>query len=199
MEEILPGIQHWTAVHPKIKTEVSSYYVEPIRVLLDPMVPEEGLGWFEERGEAPRQVILTNRHHLRDSERFAEAFGCPIRASEPGLHEFAGGPEVEGFDFGDELAPGIVAIEVDSICPDETALLVEHGGAVAIADGAMRYGGEIRFVPDNYMDDPERTKEGLKEAFRSILEERDFDNLLFAHGDPLIGGGNEALRRFATS
>ncbi len=26
MNEILPGIYHWTAAHPKIKVEVSSYY-----------------------------------------------------------------------------------------------------------------------------------------------------------------------------
>ncbi len=27
MNEIIPGIYHWTAAHPKIKIEVSSYYL----------------------------------------------------------------------------------------------------------------------------------------------------------------------------
>jgi hypothetical protein len=50
IREILPGIFHWTAVHPAIRTEVSCHYVEPARMLLDPLVPEEGLKWFERRG-----------------------------------------------------------------------------------------------------------------------------------------------------
>ena len=50
IREILPGIFHWTAVHPAIRTEVSCHYVEPARMLLDPLVPEEGLAWFERRG-----------------------------------------------------------------------------------------------------------------------------------------------------
>jgi hypothetical protein len=45
-------------------------------------------------------------------------------------------------------------------------------------------------------DDPEGVKAGLREAYSRLLD-RDFDSLLFAHGDPLIGGGKEALRDFA--
>ena len=41
------------------------------------MVPREGMGWFDRLGE-PERILLTNRHHLRESERFAEAYGCPI-------------------------------------------------------------------------------------------------------------------------
>ncbi len=58
------------------------------------------------------------------------------------------------------------------------------------------YGGELGFVPDSLLgDDPEAIKDGLTERFRPLLE-RDFDHLLFAHGDPIIGDGNDALRRF---
>ena len=38
MNEILPGIYHWTAAHPKIKVEVSSYYLADECVLIDPLV-----------------------------------------------------------------------------------------------------------------------------------------------------------------
>jgi len=30
-----------------------------------------------------------------------------------------------------------------------------------------------------------------------LLDEQEFDNLLFAHGDPLVGGGRSALQAFA--
>jgi hypothetical protein len=201
MEEILPGIHHWTALHPRIKQRVSSYYVEPAGILIDPMAPKDGLRFFEELDLPPQQVVLTNRHHYRESDRFREAFGCVVRASEPGLHEFEGtGREVEGFSFGEEVAPGVTAVEIGAICPDETALHIAVGdGAVAFADGLVRpRGGPLGFVPDYLMDDPPATRQGLLDSFRGLLE-RDFDALLFAHGDPLTSGGRSALSDFVNS
>ena len=83
IREVLPGVHHWSAIHPRIRLPVDSYYVEGARMVLDPMVPREGLEWFSERA-APEQIVLTNRHHLRHSERYAERFGCPIRCCEAG-------------------------------------------------------------------------------------------------------------------
>jgi glyoxylase-like metal-dependent hydrolase (beta-lactamase superfamily II) len=151
------------------------------------------------RADPPQRVLLSNRHHLRDSERFADEFGCVIECSKPGLHEFDGGPEVQGFDFGDQVAPGIEAAEVGAICPDESALLIRDARALLIADGIIRYGGGMRFVSDGLLgDDPDSIKAGLRKSYSRLLE-LDFDNLLFAHGEPLIGGGKEALRGFAES
>ena len=45
------------------------------------------------------------------------------------------------------------------------------------------------------MDDPEQTKDRLREAYRRLLE-LDFDLLLLAHGEPVVGGANDALRAF---
>ena len=197
IEEIRPGLWHWRAMHPKIKIEVSSYYVSDSGTLIDPMLPAEGVEWFRERGE-PRRVVLTNRHHRRQSDDFKEAFGCPVLCHEAGLHEFEGGPDVEGFAFGDELGPGMTALEVDAICPEETALHIVAGeGILAFADGLIRAGeGALGFVPDALMgDEPEEVKRGLRESFRALLE-HDFDTLLFAHGLPLVGGGRRALEAF---
>ena len=198
IREVLPGVYHWTAIHPRIRLPVDSYYIEPARVLLDPMVPREGLDWFEGR-EAPKRIVLTNRHHLRHSERYVDAFGCPIGCSDAGLHEFAHGPRVEGFAFGEELAPGITAHQLGAICPDDTALHIRiaDGGALAFADGLTHpRGGRLAFMPGFLMgDDPSRVRAGLRESVRRLLD-LDFDNLLFAHGDPLIGGGQAALRDF---
>jgi hypothetical protein len=198
MDEIRPGIWHWTAMHPRIEAEVSSHYVASSGTVLDPMVPEEGVEWFRVHGE-PRRVVLTNRHHYRESDDFSRAFGCPVLCHEAGLHEFARGPEVEGFRFGDELAPGIVALEVGAICPEETALHIGLGdGLLSFADGLINYGG-LHFVSDRLLgDDPEAVKQGLRTALGALLD-RDFDGLLFAHGDPLPGGGKDALRDFIES
>jgi hypothetical protein len=198
VREILPGVHHWTAFHEGIKMDVSSYYVEPAGALIDPMVPAEGVEVLREHQTAPQQILLTNRHHLRHGERFAEAFGIPIRASRPGMHEFERGPDVEPFEFGDEIAPGITAVEIGGICPDDTALHIALGaGAIAFADALVHvpdWGG-LTFVPDNLMDDPERDKAAMLGSFRGLLD-RDFDSLLFAHGEPLARGGKSALRDF---
>jgi hypothetical protein len=195
MEQVIPGVWRWTAEHPRIKVEVSSHWVPDSGAVIDPLLPpQEGLEAFRDR--PPERVVLSNRHHLRQSERFSEEFGCSISCPKPGLHEFEGGPDVEGFDYGDEAAPGIEALEVGAICPDESALLIRDGRALVIADGIIRYGDDLQFVPDQLLgEDPEGVKAGLRQSYGRLLD-RDFDTLLFAHGNPIVGDGKEALRRF---
>ena len=45
------------------------------------------------------------------------------------------------------------------------------------------------------MDEPEQTKAGLRDAYRRLLA-LEFDHLLLAHGDPVVGHGKEALQAF---
>ncbi|MGZ4223243.1 MAG: hypothetical protein ACXVHB_23700 [Solirubrobacteraceae bacterium] len=196
MNEIAPGLWHWTARQEHISSEVSSYYLLSERVLIDPMIPAEGIEWFEENG-APEHVLLTNRHHDRHSWRLREAFGCSVHCVRNGLYELEGRGPVEPFDFGDELPGGVVVHEVDAICPDETALHIAGHRALACADGVIRSaaGGELGFVPDWLMDEPEDTKRDLRQAYERLLD-LDFDVLLLAHGQPVVSDGKEALRRF---
>ncbi len=196
MNEIAPGLWHWTGRHDHIAAEVSSYYLEAERVLIDPMIPPEGIGWFEEHG-APQHVLLTNRHHDRHAWRLRDAFGCSVHCVRNGVYELEGRGPVEAFDFGGELPGGVVAHQVDAICPDETALHAPAHRALACADGVVRARGrsELAFVPDFLMDDPPETKRGLVDAYARLLE-LEFDMLLLAHGEPVVGDGKEVLRRF---
>ena len=199
MREIAPGLWHWTARHEHIEMEVSSYYLLNERVLIDAMLPPEGLGWFVEHGE-PEHVLLSNRHHDRHAWQLREAFGCTVYCVSKGLHELEGRGPVEPFNVGDELPGGVIAYEVDVICPDETALYIPAQRALACADGVVRWPGrpELAFVTDQLMDAPEQTKAGLRDAYHRLLD-LDFDLLLLAHGDPIVGGGKEALRAFAAN
>jgi hypothetical protein len=199
MIEIAPGVWHWTARRESIGSDVSSYYLEPERVLIDAMIPPHGLEWFDHHGR-PEHAVLTNRHHDRDAWRLREAFGCVVHCIENGVYELDGRGPVESFRFGDELPGEIFVHEVDAISPDETALYIPRHRALACADGAVRGGGddELQFVPDYLMDEPERTKEGLREAYRRLLD-LDFELLLLAHGEPVVGDARAALRRFVSS
>ena len=52
----------------------------------------------------------------------------------------------------------------------------------------------LTFVPDSLMDDPEKTRTGLRAAYRRLLDELEFDHLLLAHGAPVLGTAKAELR-----
>ncbi|HET6507153.1 MAG TPA: hypothetical protein VFG42_10205 [Baekduia sp.] len=199
MDEVLPGVLHWTTFHEGIGRPVHSHFYVEGCALFDPRVPEDG--GLEEiaRHGRPEVVLLSNRHHLRHATAFAERFDCPIRAHRSGLHEFAdGGPDVQPFEFGDRVADGVVALEVGALTPEDTAFRIAAGpGALLFADALIRDGdGGLAFVPDVLMgDDPEAVKRGLTAALTRLLDQ-DFDALLFAHGAPVADDGRERLEAF---
>ena len=197
MNEIAPGIVHWKAKHPSIGADVSCYYLPAERVLIDPMEPEDGLDWFRENGP-PEHVLLSNRHHDRDSAKFVEAFGCTVHASRPGMHEFEEKElDVQPFDYGDELPGGVKAYEAGAICPDDTVLHIPAHSALSVADGVINYGG-LGFVPEEHLgDDVEAMKQEIRGSYGKLAAELEFDNLLVAHGEPVVGGARDELARFA--
>jgi hypothetical protein len=198
MEEIAPGVLHWTAYRDTIGTDVHSHLDIGSGTLLDPMIPPEGIEALD--GRPVHRIVLTNRHHYRQADAFRERFGCPVLCHEAGLHEFRDGRQVQGFAFGDELAPGVRAREVGVLTPEETAVHFEGPGALAIADAITRRdGGSFGFFSDSLLgDDPEAVKRGLRAAFGRLADELEFDALLLAHGAPVRRGARAALRKFAS-
>jgi hypothetical protein len=199
MNEVLPGVLHWTTHHERIGARVHSHFAVESAALIDPRVPDGGVEEIARYGR-PDRILLSNRHHLRHSERFAAAFGCPIRCHEAGLWEFDDGPDVRPFRFGDEVAPGITALEMGALTPEDTVFRLSAGpGALLFADGLIRRpDGALAFVPDRLMgDDPEGVRRGLSASLRRLLEQ-DFDALLFAHGEPMASGGRAALEAFVS-
>ena len=204
MEEILPGIWHWTVRHPRIGIDVSGHWLDEGGVAIDPLLPDDGLEFFRSRPQPPAAVLLSNRHHYRHAGALADAFGARILCSRPGMHEFEDEQGVEPFDFGDALPGGVTAFEVGAICPDETAFHIPSARALLLADGIVDgglHGAEhgLGFVSDKLMDDPQETKAGILAAARRALDELEFDHLLMAHGLPVIGDGRERLQAFVDS
>jgi hypothetical protein len=187
------GIRHWTARHPNLGIDVSSYWLPDLKVLLDPLaVPDEV--------EGVEHIILSNRHHKRDAFDAAERFGVPVRAPRVGMGEFEEGDPVEPYDFEEPLAGGaITPYQVTELWPDDCVLHIPSLAALAVADTVVRYWDKLQFVPEQYMDDPEAEKRSIKDGLARYAEELDFEHLLLAHGDPLPGEGRELLREFARS
>jgi hypothetical protein len=197
IEELIPGVFHWSAFHEGIQHTVHSAFVLDSGTLIDPMEPEGGLDAIGDLAN-PRQIVLTNRHHHRHSDRFVERFSCEVLCHEAGLAHFDGRARVRGFSFDEQLAEGVRALELASICAEEATLLVDAGGgALCFGDGLTRgEDGSLAFMPDELLgDDPEGVRAGLHRNLRRMCEE-DFDTLLFAHAQPIVGEGRARLGEF---
>ncbi|MDQ2675394.1 MAG: hypothetical protein M3Y34_01175 [Actinomycetota bacterium] len=199
MEEIEAGLWHWSAVHPNHGMRVSSHAFERGRALIDPLLPDDsdpgGLP-FE-----PESIILSCRHHRRSSEEVRTRFGAELRVPAGGIGEFRGEEGVRAYEGGDLVADGILAIDIEALSADETALHIDAGpGALLVADGLMRrdFDGEIGFVSDDLLgDDPEHVKREIIGQFARVLADcPPFEHLLFAHGAPIVGSGRTALEAF---
>ncbi len=202
MQEILPGLYHWKVYNPYIKDKVDSYLavLDP-PVLIDPLEPQEGVDAFRPF-LPPGHIFLTNRLHDRHCQRYIETFGTTVWCHHAGLHEFQNGTlAVTAFDHGDDLPGGVKPVKVGVLCPEETAFhLPLAEGVLAIGDALVRWEGTIGFVPDFLLgDDPPAIKAGIRDRFLEICTNYDFDHLLFAHGDPLIGGGKAVLLEYLKS
>jgi len=184
-------------MHPRIHFVVDSYWLDDEGVAIDPLLDADvTVGWFAGRPREPVAVLLSNRHHYRSSGELRDRFGCAVRCSAAGLHEFTHGERVEGFAFGEQLPGPALACEVGALCPDETALYLPRQEAIVFADAVVRgRTGVLGFVDDALMDDPERTKAGILASCRRLLEDPalPFRHLLLAHGGPVMDEGRALL------
>ena len=131
MKELTPGIRHWSATHPNLGREVSSYWLPDLGVLLDPLaVPDEV--------EAIDEIILSNRHHKRSAFEARERFGAVLRVPRTGLHDFPPDDPVEPYDYGEPLAGGaITAHLVTELWPDDGVLHIPGKSALALEPGPL--------------------------------------------------------------
>src|SRR5438034_386933 len=116
MQEIRSGMWSWSAPLEKIQTDVSSHYIVDEKVLIDPIVPAEGLEWFEQHG-CPEHILLTTSNHDRHAWQFSEKFGCRVHAPSGGADEISDRGAVEGFAPGDELPGGAKAYAAGGVHP----------------------------------------------------------------------------------
>jgi hypothetical protein len=191
MDEILPGIFHWQAPHPRIGVNVSSYLLSDSGTVLDPQLPEGCQpDWL---GRPVQRVVLTVRHHVRSTADF----GVPVYVHASGRQELDGlDLEVRTYEPGDEICPGVRVLPFGRICDDDAVLKIDAGpGVLAFGDGLIHY-DELGHPPDQYIgDDPDTIKASIVNGLVPLLEES-FDAMLFAHGTPIPSGGQAMLERF---
>ncbi|HEU4385212.1 MAG TPA: MBL fold metallo-hydrolase [Anaeromyxobacteraceae bacterium] len=191
---VAPGIYRWRVSDDRIGggESVGHAVVERGRlVLIDPIPVAEGKLRRLGRVEA---IVLSAACHQRSAWRFRRAFGVPVLGPRgPGVSPTAGdfleAPD-RRYDDGDRLPGGLRAVHAPG--PTEAMFALWHPGrkALFLTDLLMRDGrGPLRFVPDQYQDEPARTRETLRRLHRRFRPQV----LLLQHGAPVESGARAAL------
>jgi glyoxylase-like metal-dependent hydrolase (beta-lactamase superfamily II) len=143
VQEVRPGVWHWTAHHPEWKEgedwgpEVSSFAIDDGEHLLlfDPIAPSA----FVDELAAARQpvVVLTCPWHRRDTAALVEGLGAKVYVPPPD----EGDPDPvrgEVFEEGDTLPFGVRALP--GMEPNDLVLWVESKRALVLGDTLMDRG-----------------------------------------------------------
>jgi glyoxylase-like metal-dependent hydrolase (beta-lactamase superfamily II) len=194
MKEILTDVYSWSWFSEDKAIDFNGFFVRGVggAVVVDPpRYRKVDLQHMEQLG-APQAIVITNRHHARESRTLAAHFGIPIRIQE------ADAPLVEPplggiFKEGDALGAGLKAIGVPhSKSPGETALHVPWANALIVGDALIgKPAGSLSLLPPSKFKDPRKAREGLR-----CLLDIPFESILVGDGTSILRRGKEALREF---
>jgi hypothetical protein len=208
VEEVTPGLWHWTAPHPEWKPEyeeggqgwgeiVSSYALVGAHgvVLIDPQLPPDGADrerfWAaldrDVEAHGPPEIVITVFWHARSADEIAARYeGATIwaPADTPDGHV----THTQTYRAGDELPAGIRAVDVAQL-GEVFFYLPSHKAALfgdVVLDG-------VRLLPASWLRN-DVTHRDVAAALRPLLDE-ELELLLLTHGGPVTGGAREKLER----
>jgi glyoxylase-like metal-dependent hydrolase (beta-lactamase superfamily II) len=189
LEEVVPGIWRWHVLDERIGSESDAHAVsdQTGTVLIDPLpLRDEAL----KRLEPIVAICLTAACHQRSAWRYRRAFSVKVYAPADcrAMDEESDGR----YRAGDMLPGGLKAIHTPG--PEQThyAFWRERSPAVLFcADLIMREdGGDLAFIPAEYHEDPEATRESVRR-----LLDLPFEVLCMDHGAPITADPHAALRK----
>jgi hypothetical protein len=192
MDELEPGLWRWTAVHPDADpnpkpgspadwpAEVGSvaYAVDDALVLIDPLVPNDLWSQLDElaRGRSVR-VLTTIGWHRRSRDEAVERYGASTSRARKSLPSAVIPITLRGAGETVFWLP-----EVRTLVPGDRLLGDDDGGVRVCPDSWLRYlkgsidGQQLRVLLAPLLDLP-------------------VERILTSHGEPVLSGGREALRR----
>lgn len=188
---IVPGVHGWHVLDDRIDARSDAYAVVegPAVVLIDPLpLSARALDSLSKLGRV-EAICLTGSCHQRSAWRYRALFGAKLLAPEAS-RGLEGDPDLF-YTAGQVLPGGLRAIHAPG--PTESHYVLHspvRGGVVFCADVLVHPGhGRLRFVTDEYQDEPARTR-----ATASKILDLDFRTLCPAHGAPMTRGAKRAVR-----
>ena len=191
MNEVVCGLHRWVAPHPSWESgadpespgdwpeEVGCvlYHAPAAAVLIDPLVPDALWPALDERiAGRPVVVLTTMRFHGRSRDAVLERYGGAKVAHDGPMPAGVEAVPVERFDETMYWLPGPRAL-----VPGDR-LLGDGAGGVRLCPASW-----LQYLPDDDLGD-------LRAALLPLLD-LPVEHVLVSHGEPVIGGGREAIAR----
>jgi glyoxylase-like metal-dependent hydrolase (beta-lactamase superfamily II) len=206
--EIVPGLWRWSAYHEEWKQDVGCVYLETPDgvVLIDPLVPSDpaqrdhflrsldrDVDRIAGAGGTQVHVLITVFWHTRSAREIVERYGGRVHAQSRARAAIArrAGEVADTFRPGDWLPGGVQAL-ASGRSTEVVYWIPRHRALVA---GDVILGGEdgrIRLCPESWLPAGTGHRE-LRAALQPALE-LPIERILVSHGEPVLGGGREALQ-----
>lgn len=188
---VVPGLLHWTVHDDRIDNRSDAWALVTTdggTVLVDPLpLAADAAGVLG----TVKAIVLTIQSHQRSAWALRRRLRVPILApsGSEGLEE-----EPDAF-YGDgaELPGGLRAHHAPGPCEASYALLAPRPGGQALFVGDLllrpKADGALAFVPDEYQDEPARTRESVERllALGAPI-------VCPGHGAAVVGDGVAAMR-----
>ena len=197
MEEILKNVYTWSVFSPEKGFNFNGWFIlkqNPLfgNVVIDPPQPsDDDLTQMRSLGGV-REIIITNRDHVRWSNELKDKFDAQIRMP------YADASLVEikfdsTYEHGDALAGFLRAVHVpNNKSPGETALYWQQRKILILGDALMgEPPGNVSLLPREKYVDITLARKGI-----SVLVGLDFDVLLLSDGQPIPKDGKIAVENF---
>jgi len=185
LTEIAPGLRRWTAWHDEWQSDVGCLAVDTDDglVLVDPLDPPSDLS-------QPEHVLLTIHWHARSAK-------APHVWAHERTAKLLANRGVELTDpIGSDPLPGRIQA-IETARPGEVVYWLPGQQAVAVGDLLLGAGAKphatdepLRLCPERWLG--KATHEDLRESLAPLLE-LPVKRVLVSHGEPVLGGGVEAL------
>lgn len=186
--EILPGVHRWALFSPMHKIELTAHSVWDGRALLvfDPIpLVAEVFDCFPVP-HAPDAVVLTNENHERDTVHWRELFPLTVWAAPEAQLELEG---VRRWDASVPPFSGWEIISLSGGAGGESAWFCQAKSLVVFGDAIVNLPERgLELLPAKYC----RNSDQLRASLRTLLA-RPFENAVFAHGQPLLGGASAKI------
>jgi len=206
VNEIAEGLWRWTARHPEWHpgqwgAEVACFAVDAgdALLLIDPLVPERSMKMLDELVDSkPVAILITIPYHTRSAEPLRKRYKGTIHGHPKVADRLESRKGFEPIEPGAELPGGARAFTIGKPRRHEMPIHLPSHKALATGDALVTtLEGDLRLWHWRDRLDADRLR-WYRERFNPTLEpllELGAENVLVTHGEPVMGGGTEALRK----
>jgi hypothetical protein len=213
MQKLTGGLWRWTARHPEwhpgeFGAEVACFAAQAgdTTLLIDPLLPHDEadsapvLDAIDNTLRDRLAILITIPYHVRSSEelwkRYRKEAETTIHGHPASAKRLKQKTAFRPIDTDEELPGGVTAHGIGKPRRYETPLHLSSHRALAFGDAVAEWDGRLVVWAADKVD--AKVERFYRERFNPTLEPLlglGVENVLVTHGQPVMGGGTEALRR----